>query len=416
MKALLTASITLLTFASRAEDWAQWRGPHQNGTSTLTGLPRQWSSASNVLWKVEVPRGASCPSVDGDTVYLTGTRGGKNTVVAMDWAGKERWSAEAGDEKPGKHRKATGANPTPVLDAQHVYAYFKSGDLVAVKRDGTVAWRRNLQVEITPDTLWWDLGTSPVLTRDAVVIAVMQTGNSYLAAFDRKTGATRWKTDRNLDSVEEAHQAYSTPLVIEDQGREILVTLGADHVTGHDAATGKQLWIVGGFNPGGEKYWRSIAGPVLGADGIVAAPYGRGNTLTGVKIGGEGDVTKTHRVWHVTDTGPMDVPSPAAKDGKLYLCTDKGKLICVDARTGRTEWSVETEKARAGFSASPVVADGKVWVTREDGVVFAIDIASQKVVAKNTLDDEFTVATPVPAPGKWLIRSEKHLYCIGSKP
>jgi outer membrane protein assembly factor BamB len=412
MRRILLATVLLATPAF-AENWARWRGPHQNGTTSLTGLPVTWGPQQNVKWKIDAGRGASCPSVWNDRIYLTTGRDGKNLLQALDWDGKTLWTAEIGKEIPGKHRKASGSNPTPAVDDQHIYVYYKSGDLAAVTHAGAVAWRRNLQSEFAADNLWWDLGTSPVLTRDSVVIAVMQTGNSYLAAFDRRTGAVRWKVDRNLDSVEEAHQAYSTPLVLEEKGRETLVTLGADHVTSHDAATGELLWIAGGFNPNREKFWRSIAGPVLGAEGLVAAPYARGGTLTGVKLGGSGDVTATHKVWETRDAAPVDVPTPAAHQGKIYVCSDKGKLTCVDALTGKTEWQVETEKARAGFSASPVLAEGRAYLTREDGVVFVVDLAKREVVARNAMDDEFTVATPVPAPGKWLLRSEKTLVCVG---
>lgn len=410
---LLIPLLAVAAVNASAENWAQWRGPHQNGTSTLKGLPTEWGAEKNVLWKVDAGRGASGPAVWDDRIYLTTGRDGQNRLEALDWTGKTLWTVELGKETPGKHRKASGANPSPAVDATHIYTYFKSGDLAAVTHEGKVAWRHNLQSEIAADNLWWDLGTSPVLTRDSVVVAVMQTGNSYLVAYDRKTGTLRWKTDRNLDSIEEAHQAYSSPLVLDENGREMLVTLGADHVTGHDALTGEQVWIAGGFNPGREKFWRSIAGPVYAGGGIVAAPYSRGNTLTGVKIGGKGDVTATHKVWETKEAGPIDVPCPAALDGKIYACSDKGKLTCLDAATGRVEWQVETEKARAGFSASPVLADGKAFLMREDGVVFVIDLATKAVVAKNELHGEFTVATPVPAPGKWLLRSEKSLVCIG---
>ena len=217
-------------------------------------------------------KGASTPVVWGKQIFLTCGVDGQNTVLSLDRAGKTLWQTAVGQERTGKHKKATGSNPSAVTDGEHVFVYFKSGDLACLDFDGKIVWRQNLQQLYGEDTLWWDLGTSPVLTKNAVVVAVMQTGPSYLAAFDKSTGQVSWKEDRNVDAPSEAAQSYSTPLVLQEGSREILVVLGADHVTGARRATGKELWRVGGLNPTGQKFFRSIASPVA-ADGIVVAPY-----------------------------------------------------------------------------------------------------------------------------------------------
>jgi FkbM family methyltransferase len=233
-----------------------------------------------------------------------------------------------------------------------------------------VVWQTNLQQRFGEDTLWWDLGTSPVLTEKAVVIAVMQTGPSYLAAFDRTTGELLWKHDRDLGAPEEAAQSYSTPVVVKGKPAlgepdEVLVVLGADHVTAHDAADGREVWRAGGLNPTGHKYFRSIASPVV-TDTLVIAPYARGATITAIRRGGSGDVTGTHVAWARTDIG-ADVPTPAASGTMLVVCSDNGRLECLDAASGRTLARTELAKNRHAYSASPVVVDGAVIVTREDG-------------------------------------------------
>ena len=405
----------------RSENWPNWRGPALDGVAAGTGYATTWSPEAHVAWKVTLPGlGASTPAVWGDSIVLTCAIDGKDAAICFDRSGKEIWRRTLGAEKAGKHAKATGCNPSPVTDGEHVWVYFKSGELAALDlATGAVAWRENLQERFGEDTLWWDLGTSPVLTTDAVVVAVMQTGPSYLAAFGRTDGKLQWKHDRNLDAPEEAAQSYSTPLVVKGEEKfgepaEVIFVLGADHVTAHDAADGRELWRVGGLNPAGEKYFRSIASPVV-ADDLVIAPYARGSTLTAVKRGGKGDVTKSHVAWARKDLG-ADVPTPAFQDGKLVVCTDQGKVACLDAPTGKTLWEGELAKNRHAYSASPVLVDGKILVTREDGQSAvlagpAAAVSRFEVVGEGSVG-EMTVATPVCVDGEIFLRTHDSLWCI----
>jgi len=412
----LSGVLVCLVFGSiaAAANWPNWRGPDFNGVAPGTGYPTKWSKTENVLWKVDLPgKGASTPIVWGERIVLTCAIDGQNGVLCLDLAGKELWKQKIGKEKPGKHGKATGCNPSAVTDGERCYVYFKSGDLASLDFDGKILWQTNLQEMYGADTLWWDLGTSPVLTKESVVVAVMHSGPSYLAAFDKQTGKPKWKQDRNLKAPSEAAQSYSTPVVLTDNGVEQIVVLGADHVTAHQASDGKELWRVGGLNPTGQQFFRSIASPVV-SNGIVVAPYARGSTLTAIRLGGSGDITKSHVLWTKDKLG-ADVPSPATLDGKLYLCTDRGGLSCLDIETGKVLWSGQAEKNRNAFSASPVIADGKVYITREDGKIFVLEQGNEfKVLAANDLDGEFVVATPVLVNGRILIRTAERLYCIGT--
>ena len=398
-----------------AGDWPNWRGPGYNGVASGTGYPTEWSATKNVAWKVQLPgKGSSTPVVWGQHIFLTSGSGadGKNTLLAFNRDGKELWRVLIGSERAGKSKKASGSNPSCVTDGEHVFAYFKSGDLACVDFKGKIVWQTNLQAKYGEDTLWWDLGTSPVLTKAHCVVTVMQTGPSYLAAFEKATGKVAWKEDRNLGAPEEAAQSYSTPVVLNDKGKETLVVLGADHVTAHDAANGKELWRVGGLNPTGHKYFRSIASAVV-HNGIVVAPYARTETVTAIKLGGNGDVTASHVAWTMKGNG-SDVPTPAAADGKVYVLNDRGVLSCLEIATGKEIWSGQAEKNRGNFSSSPTLADGKIYITREDGKTFVLAQGDEfKVLAANELDETQTVATPVFVDGKILIRTDTHLYCIG---
>lgn len=404
----------LLTLCVTAEPtqadqrWPNWRGPSNNGVAPAGKYPVQWSlkDKKNVLWTVPMEsRAGSTPAVWEDKIFITTAVGGKNQIQAYNWQGEKLWSIDAGEEKPGKHKKGSGSNPSPLSDGKHVFAYFKSGDLVCVDFEGKIVWHKNLQSEFGEDTLWWDLGTSPILTKGHLIVACVQSGPSYVAAFDKQSGELAWKVDRMLDAPEEANQTYSTPVVFQHQGQEMIAVLGADHVTAHEALTGKEVWRVGGFNEEQNKYGRSIASPVI-SDDILLAPYDRGTTLTAISLDGK-------RLWHHAEIS-SDVPTPAATQGTAYVLNDQGKLAAVELKSGKVVWSVDTGKNRNAFSASPIVVGHLVYVTREDGVTFVCDTKTQKIIATNDLNDEFTVSTPVFANQRILIRSADHLICLGA--
>ncbi|GIW93575.1 MAG: hypothetical protein KatS3mg110_1616 [Pirellulaceae bacterium] len=410
---LATVALTPAVWA--VDQWPSWRGPHYTGVADGNAYPTSWSKTDNIAWSVPLPGlGGSTPCVWGDWVIVTCGDNGKNAVLCYGRDGRLRWTTHVGRERPGKHRKGSGANPSPVTDGEHVFVYFKSGDLGCLDFNGSLLWHKNLQQLYGEDTLWWDLGTSPVLTSKYVVVACIHSGPSYLAAFEKTTGNLAWKHDRNLDAPDESAQTYSTPIPAMIRGREALVVLGADHVTAHDAATGNELWRVGGLNPTGQRFFRSIASPVV-SDGIVVAPYARGRTLTAIRLESEGDVTSSGVLWHRDDLG-ADVPTPAAHDGKVYLCSDRGNFYCLDIKTGKTLWEGQCPRSgAAAYSSSPIIAGNKIYCTREDGLTTVLELAdSFKIVATNRID-EFVVASPAFAYGKIFLRTAEHLYCIGKE-
>lgn len=409
---LLTLGVLMAgSAAASADQWPGWRGPTGDGLVPAGAWPVEWSADRNMAWKLALDgKGASTPVVWDDRVFLTLGQNGKNTLLCVSLkTGQRQWSVELNSERAGKHAKATGSNPSAVTDGRHVFVYFKSGDLACVDFEGRVKWQHNLQQKFGEDTLWWDLGTSPVLTRQHVVVACMHSGPSWLAAFDKASGELAWKADRNLDAPDEAAQSYSTPVVATLDGQELLYTLGADHVTAHDAASGKEMWRVGGFNPGGERFFRSIASPAA-ADGVLVAPYARGKTVTAITLGGSGDVTKSHVAWRQEGVG-ADVPTPVIRDGKVYLLTDRGLVVVLSLNDGRELARMELEKNRNAYSASPVLAGNHLYLTREDGRTSVVDVTSMKVVGTSDVG-EMTVATPVFVDGKILLRTSGHLYCV----
>lgn len=416
-RVILTLGLSLILCGNLvASDWTNWRGPQGDGTVAAGEYPVEWSADKNLQWQIDLPsRAGSTPIVVNGKIILTATIDGQNGVLCFHSSGKELWRQTIGKVRAGKHKKASGSNPSPITDGEHLYVYYKSGDLAGLNMQGKVLWQKNLQEAYGEDTLWWDLGTSPVLTEEHVVIACMQSppSPSYLAAFDKDSGKEVWRVDRELGAPEEAAQSYSTPVVTSFDGQEQIVVLGADFVTCHSAKNGNEIWRVGTLNPERERYFRSIASPVI-TNGIVIAPYARGNTLTAIRMGGEGDVTKSHVLW--TKTGlSADVPTPAAKDGKVFLTTDKGQVACLKAETGEVFWETQTPKHRLKFSASPVLVGNLLYLLREDATCFVVDTNAGKIQATNELDkDEFVVSTPVFTDDKILIRTFDHLYNIAS--
>ena len=419
LSAIPLTLVLLFPSLARAENWPNWRGPSQTGVAEGEKYPTKWSKTENVAWKVKLPGlGASTPIVWEDRIFLTcsvGEKGAdaKNMLLCYDRAGKELWRTEIGKAKPFKSSKGSSTNPSVVTDGKHVFAYFKSGDFGAVDFAGNVAWQMNLHEKYGADTLWHDVGTSPVLTKDHVIATVMHSGPSYLAAFDKATGKQVWKQDRNTGAPSESAQSYTTPVVVQDGERELIIVLGADYVTGHDGASGKELWKVGSLNPQKNGFFRSISSAVV-SDGVVIAPYARGGTVTAIKLGGSGDVTKTHVLWTKEGLG-ADVPTPIAKDGKVYLCNDRGQISCLDLKSGDPLWTAQAAKRGKPVSSSPVLAGGKIYVTREDGTTYVITPEKDsKTIAENELAGEYVLATPVFVDGKVLLRTNDHLYCFGT--
>lgn len=396
------------------ENWPQWRGPLGTGTAADGTYPVRFSHKEGVVWKAPLPGvGNSTPAVWGERIFLTCGIEGKDGVVCYDTKGNQLWQQTFGPERPGKHRNGSGSNPSPVTNGQRVVVYYKSGTVACLDFDGKVLWKHNLQERYGKDTLWWDLGTSPVISGDRVIIAVVQEGPSYLVAFDLSSGEVLWNTPREYENARESDQAYTTPQVVKLDGKDVIVTWGADHLTGHDAQSGELLWECGGFNPQNQGLWRVIASATVGDD-IAIVPFGRGEFLAGVRVGGRGNITHTNRLWEKQRLG-TDVPAPAVRDGKAYLLTDAGQIACLDMTTGQEFWSVSLPRSRNKFYSSLVLAGDLLYAAREDGMIFVGRVTDDgfELLSENPMG-EVILATPVPIRNGLLVRGREHLFWIAS--
>lgn len=398
-----------------AGHWPHWRGPSRNGVAQEQHLPVTWSASDNITWKLALPDlSGSTPIIWDDRVFVSTGDGAELYLVCVDRTkGTVLWKAHLGGGNV-KMRKHNMSSPSPVTDGRHVWVMTGTGLLRAFDFAGKEVWIRDLQKEYGAFGLNWGYASSPLLHRGVLYVEVlhgMKTDDpSYVVAINAADGKTRWRVERPTDAVSESPDAYTTPALLEHDGREEVVVSGGDYVTGHDPATGAELWRAGGLNPGKDRYYRVVASPTA-IDGMIYVPS-RVKPLIAFRAGGRGDITESHKVWS-TDQGP-DVPTPATDGRYIYILNDRGIVWCRDARTGAEVWG--NQRVRPGtYSASPVVADGRVYVISEDGVATVFEAGPAfKVLAENELG-EYTLSSPAMSDGQIFLRTTNHLYCIGKR-
>ena len=398
-------------------DWPSWRGPNDTGSIEEGSYPATLDDSA-IVWKAALPgKGCSTPIVLHKNVYVTAPIDGKDALLAIDESGKQAWAAIFEDETAGKHRNGSGCNASPVTDGNGLFVYFKSGSFAAVELDGTIRWQMNLVEKFGKDERFWDQGTSPVLTEKHVIMARMHAGDSWLAAFDKATGDLAWKVDRNYSVPKECDQCYTSPIVMQRDGREVILVWGTEHLTMHDSSDGSEIWSCGNFNPEANKLWPAIAMPVVVND-IAVICYGRNDRgvplMFGVRLDGSGDMTETNHVWQRDDVSTF-VPSPVAYKGRVYIVRDKGEVDCIDPKTGESVWANRFPKHRSAYYASPLIAGDYLYAPREDGVVFVASVKDDRfeLVSENDFEQP-VIGSPVPDGDRLFIRGEKHLFCLSA--
>jgi outer membrane protein assembly factor BamB len=404
-----------------AENWPQWRGPSQNGLSGERNLPVTWSTTDNVSWKLPLPAwSGSTPIVWGDRIFLNvaddlRVRDGDNLHLwCVDRTnGAVLWKRPLGS---GNHqeRKQNMSTPSPVTDGTHVWVMTGTGILKAFDFSGAEKWRRDIPKDYGRFGLNWGYGSSPLLYHDALYIQVlhgMRTDDpSYLLRIDKATGRTVWRVERPTSARFESPDSYTTPALLRYGSSTEIVVTGGDVVTGHDPDSGKELWRANGLNPDNDGSYRIVASPVVHGD-VVVAPT-RERPMLVLKAGGRGDVTRTHVLWSF-GSGP-DVPTPVTDGTYLYVVNDRGIMFCLDLKTGREHYG--RQRLRPGtYSGSPVLADGKIYITNEDGLTSVIKAGPVfQLLAENDFDD-YTLSSPAVSEGQIFFRTKGFLYAIGRR-
>lgn len=409
---LLVAAIT--TPPCLAQNWPHWRGPQRNGVSEATGLPSKWSSSENVEWKLELPEtSGSTPIIWDDHVFLNVAQGKDLSLWAISRLdGSVAWRRPLDDRNEEK-RKGNMSSPSPVTDGKSVWVMTGTGVLTGFDFEGNQLWQRDLQREYGEFGILHGYSSSPLLHDGSLFVQVLHGFHtddpSYVLGIDATTGATRWRIERPTDAPKEAPDAYTTPALLEIDDQTSIVVSGADYVTGHDPATGKELWRVGGLNPTHNPVQRIVSSPVV-VGSMIYAPS-RVRPLLAMAAT-DGALRQPEVVWSM-DRGP-DVPSPVVDGRHVYLLTDKGILWSLDAKSGDVVWGPE-RIASAIYSASPLLADGKLYATSEQGLTSVVQVAPEfKILAENTID-EYTLASMAVARGQLFLRTAEHLYCLDQK-
>lgn len=390
------------------ENWPQFLGPMGNNHSTATNLPATWSEDENIAWKTPIhDSGWSSPVIWGNQIWLTTATddGKKSFAVCVDKeTGKILHDLPLWDNlSPEDTRQYNSfASPTPVLEEGRVYVHFGSyGTACLDMRSGDTLWsRRDL-----PCRHYRGPGSSPILFENLLIVHLDGYDHQYVVALDKRTGHTVWKKDREIDygtDDGDSMKAFSTPTILTAGGRLQMVSATAKAVLSYDPRTGDELWRV--------RYKEhSVAGRPMFGHGLVFLSTGFGKaSLLAIKPDGTGDVTNSHIAWTAPQGVPSE-PSPILVDDLLYMVHDKGTAQALEAKTGQEAWS-----ARIGgnFSATPLYADGKIYVTNHQGTttVFAPGREFQKLGTSKL--DAGTHATPAAVGSAIYFRTDTHLYRI----
>lgn len=417
MKGLVAACLFAATTSAAAEDWPQFRGP--DGRATGAPVPLAWSESENLVWKTALPGGgSSSPIVHGDAVFVTcwsegdAGQGPTRHLLKIDRKeGRVAWQrdiAAPGPDDPyaGYLTEHGYASNTPVTDGETVWAFFGKAGVVAFDMEGNERWRTGVGTESSNRR--WGSGASLILHGDLVICNASEESQS-IRALDKRTGREVWKAEAAALEL-----AYGTPGVatLPDGSKEIVVAVPGE-VWGLDPRTGKLRWHA-------EMGLTGNVSPSVIVDGDVVYVFGgfRSSGSLALRAGGRGDVSKTHVLW--TSRTSSYVATPVLHEGHLYWIDDKGLAFCSDAKTGREIYKERVREITSGgrpVYASPVVADGKVYVvTRYDGTVVLAAAPRYEVLSHNVFagDDSDSSGTPALVDGRIYLRSGKFLYAIGS--
>lgn len=471
----MKSALPLLIFSAalHGEDWPQFRGGNGSGISASKGLPASFSAESNVAWKAKLGDGAGSPIVKNGRVFTTAMTGEQQaSVFAFDAAsGSPVWRTDfATGRLPRITPPNSHASSTPATDGERVFAHFSTVGILAFDfASGKEVWRHEMP---RPAYLMdWGAAASPIVHDGMVIFCQDDDLAPFLVAVDAKTGKERWKTPRK-----DMLAGYALPVLCEAGGRADLVIAGSGKMKGYDPATGKELWTCNTLlrtimvspvvhdgiiyiavqsygdatrtlkhallewldtNQDGtlareetpkefhERFDTSDKNKdkVIGPDEIDTAfqspdnMAAGGNIIQAIKGGGSGDVSKTHVLWNLDHKSPSNLSSPLFYNDRLYLVKSGGMSSCYDAKDGKTLW----ERSRIGnfgdYFASPIAADGKVYIAGKNGfVVVLADGPRLDVLGKHDIGEEI-IATPAIADGRLFIRTRENLFCIsGNAP
>jgi outer membrane protein assembly factor BamB len=450
------ASIFLST-SVRADNWPQWRGPHNNGVCDEKNLPAKFDKSLNLAWRLPLPGPAGAtPVVWDDHIYLTspekdtlprqrpaqgqprggqprGRRGGfgrrapaepqKLFLICVGTDGKELWRQVVGHSNRNVMMdEGNLCSPSPVTDGKHVWSLMGTGNLACFDASGNEVWKLDLEAKYGPFKYSYGLASTPLLDGDRLYLQFIHgektdhpTNEAFVLALDKATGKEIWKQSRITDGFFENEHSYASPVLYDDGKVRLLLTHGDDYIVAHRLDTGAEVWRCGGINPKDNynQTLRLVASPAI-EDGIVVVPSAKRGPVIALRGEGSGDITgsKEFQLWR-RPRGTPDIPSPLIHDGLVYLDGETGILTVVDAKDGKELYQKHTVDVR--HRASPVYADGKVYLTSHEGDVTVIQAGREfKLLETNELGETIS-ASPAISNGRIYFRTYDALWAVGKK-
>jgi len=434
-------SASILAGSLQAANWPTFRGPNHDGSSPAASLPEKFSRTEGVKWATAMPGpAASVPAVWGTNLFVSSSNPDNQKLLAMCLdarTGEVKWQKEVTDGYKHDDRSNL-ASPSPATDGKHVFFLYGTSVLVAFDFDGKEVWKRDLGKDYGNFGTQWTYSSSPVLDSSKLYIQVLQRNEafefhgmmkgdpngkneSYILALEPDTGKEIWRQVRSSDAVAESLEAFSSPVFHTFEGKRLMLISGGDTMTGHDAATGEELWRLTSWNSAKIGHWRLVPSPVAG-DGVALACAPKKEPVFGVALNSKGTVEP---MWtsNARDVS-SDVSTPLYYQGKFYIMdSDRKALACVEPKTGAVIWRGEFP-TRTKIEASPTGADGKIYVVDQLGKVFVVKAGGSSMEILNEADfgmegvtstnsDNIVRAAIVPTDGALFIRAQDRLYCVG---
>lgn len=397
-----------MAHAAGADNWPQWRGPKGMGICAEKNLPTQWGTNQNIRWKIRLPEaGNSTPIIWGNRVFMTQAIGKQRMLMSLDRAnGKMLWqSGVTNAEKEPTHSTNPDCSGSPMTDGERVIVSFGSSGLYCYDFTGKELWHRDLGKQLH----MWGVSSSPVIHGNLCFLNFGPGERTFLIAVNKKTGETVWQHDEPGGAADKYIGSWSTPLLIKANGRDELILTFPERVAAFEPNFGRELWTCRGLNP------LVYTSPIY-ADGIIVAMGGFNGSALAVKAGGSGDVTQTHRLWHLLKT-KQRIGSAVVADGHIYILNDPGVAECFELRSGKLVWEerLKGPGAKADNWSSLVLAGDNLYAVNQggDGFVFKASPKFQ-VVSTNTLG-ELVRASVAVSDGELFIRTYKNLWCVSEK-
>ena len=437
-----TISVLLVALSSitiHAQNWPSFRGPNASGVAEGTNPPTSWDleKSQNVLWKTNIPGlSHASPIIWGNQIFVItavssdANAGFKAKDRGIDLANdaKHTWMIFALDKRNGRvlwtdkayegvprakrHVKATQANSTPATDGRYVVGLFGSEGLACYDTNGKLLWKQDLGV-LNPG-LWddkessWGHASSPIIYRDLVIVQADGHKQSFIAAFSLKDGKQAWRVERNEIT------SWTTPSIYQGKDRTELIANGGRYIRGYDPLTGKELWRFSDNETQVKMQAPQIANDLI----YITGGYPAGRAMYVFRPGANGDIslksgedTNAFLAWRSSKGSPY-TPTPIVYGDQFYVLADNGVLSSFDAKTGTL---IYQQRLPSSFSASPVAADGKLYLASEDGDVFVVKAGRQYELLQKNVMGQVLMATPALTQGMLIVRADNAIYALGER-